>query len=249
MAKKRKKDKKQEEEDYEFTPPDFNEREFLEKELKEGRAAIITVGIAVLFGVVAAVVTASAPDWAVVAFAIGVAGIFLLKYTYGILNVDISGFTKKNWAGTIVTYFFTFLAIWVLLINTPFADLAEPSIDDATIWVSDGTTWKGIDYDESTNKWIPKGNDTLEDIIHTSSNYTINITARIADTGGLASARISISSPDDYVLLAKGGSGKFEYTIHGDDLTGHSVLIFYIHAEDKNGNEKTFAPPSIEISP
>ena len=249
MAKKRKKDKKKEEEEYEFTPPEFNEREFLVKELKETRAAIVTVGIAVVFGVLAAVVTASTPGLTAIAFVIGIAGIFLLKYVYGMLRVDISGFTKKNWAGTVATYFFTFLAIWVLLINTPFADLSAPSIDQATIWVSDGTTWKGIAYDESELAWIPmEKNDTLGDLIYASGNCTINITARIADTGGLVSAEIAISSTSDYKLMAKGSSGKFEYSINGVQLSGQSVLTFFIHAEDKNGNERLFAPPSIPVS-
>ena len=255
MAKKRKKDKKKEEEEYEFTPPEFNEREFLEKELKETRAAIITVGIAVVFGVLAAVVTAMTPGLIAVAFVIGVAGMFLLKYVYGFLRIDISGFTKKNWAGTIVTYFFTFLAIWVLLINTPFADLADPSIDQVTIWVSVDTTLTGITYKQNSStkvmEWLRVDNDAKPEagLIHTTDNYTINITARIADTGGLASAEIAISSTSDYKLMAKGGTGKFEYRIDGGMLSGQSVLTFFLHAEDKNGNEQLFNPPSIAVSP
>ena len=137
MAKKRKKDKKPEE-DYEFKPPEFNEREFLVKELRDTRAAIITVGVAILFGVAAGAVTALSHSIVGLAFIIGIAGMFLLKFIYKLIGVDISGFTKKNWAGTVATYFFTFLAIWVLLLNTPFLDLTDPGIDKAIVWVKDG---------------------------------------------------------------------------------------------------------------
>ena len=254
MAKKRKKDKKPEE-DYEFTPPEFDEREFLEKELRDTRAAIMTVGLAVLFGVVAGVVTAMAPALTAIAFIIGIAGIFSLKFLYELMGVDISGFTKKNWAGTVVTYFFTFLAIWVLLINTPFADLTDPSIDQATIWVSDGTTLTGIEYKKSETTdaltWIPTDpNATLDDIIHTSSSYTINITARIADAGGIAIAEIALnSSTSSYYLMTKGSAGKYEYSINGTQLAGQSVLTVFIHAKDKHGNERLFAPGSIPVTP
>lgn len=242
MAKKRKKDKKTEDEEYEFTPPEFKEREFLQKELKDTRAAIVTVGIAVLFGVLAAVVTATSPGLSAIAFLIGIAGIFLLKYIYGMLKVDISGFTKKNWAGTIVTYFFTFLAIWVLLINTPFADLADPSIDDVVIWVDEGTSFKALEYDEKANAWnLLKSSDALS----INDTSTVNITATIADTGGLALAEIRIGS-SDYQLLTKAASGKFEYTVGGAQLSG-AFLEFTIHVKDENGNERFFTPPQITI--
>lgn len=253
MAKKRKKDKKQEEE-YEFKPPEFKEREFLEKELRDTRAAIATVGVAVLFGVLAGVVTAASNALVGLAFIIGIAGIFSLKFLYELMGVDIGGFTRRNWAGTVVTYFFTFLAIWVLLLNTPFVDLTDPSIDKVTVWVSDGTTWTGIAYKESETTgaltWLRMDNNaTPEGLIHTSSSYTINVTARIADSGGIAVAEIAFnSSTSSYFPMTKDGSGRFEYSINGAQLAGQSVMTFFIHAKDKHGNERLFAPAPITVS-
>lgn len=253
MAKKRKKDKKQEE-DYEFKPPEFNEREFLVKELRDTRAAIITVGVAMLFGVVAGVVTALSHSIVGLAFIIGIAGMLLLKSIYKMIGVDISGFTKKNWAGTVATYFFTFLAIWVLLMNTPFLDLTNPSVDKAIVWVSDGTISIGIAYKKSETgamSWMRTDNNASpEGLIHTWNSYTINITARIADSGGIAVAEIALnSSTSTYIPMTKSSSSRFEYSINGAQLAGQSVLTFFIHAKDKHGNERLFAPGSIPVSP
>ncbi len=254
MAKKRKKEKKEEQE-YEFKPPEFNEREFLQKELRDTRAAIISVGIAVLFGVVAGVVTALSHGLVVVAFLIGLVGIFLLKFFYNLLGIDISGFTRRNWAGTVVTYFFTFLAIWVLLINTPFVDLTNPGIDELAIWVDDGTGPTGIVYKKSNVTgvlvWMRLDNDGSADgLIHTWDTYTINITARVSDSGGIKIAEIALTSTTaTYVPMTKVESGRYEFSFTGDQLAGQSSLRFFIHAEDKHGNERTISPSTIAILP
>ena len=61
MAKKRKKDK-QEAEEYEFTPPEFNEKEFLKKELTDLKVGLITVVFAIALGVAAAAITLANDD-------------------------------------------------------------------------------------------------------------------------------------------------------------------------------------------
>jgi len=249
MAKKRKKDKKEEQE-YEFKPPEFKEREFLLKELRDTRAAIVSVGVAVLFGVAAGVVTALSRGLVGVAFIIGIGGLFSLKFLYNLMGIDISGFTRRNWAGTVVTYFFTFLAIWVLIINTPFVDLTDPGIDELTVWVSDGTTITGIAYKESEGgamTWMrTDNNESPVGLIHTDSSYTINITARISDSGGIASAELSYNgSASLFEPMTKVGSGRYEFSINGVLLSGRSNLAFLIHAKDKHGNDRTIAPSSI----
>src|SRR4030066_885510 len=137
MAKKRKKDKAEVEE-YEFTPPEFNEKEFLKKELTDIKVGLITVIFAIALGVVAAIVTLLNDELVIIAFFVGIAGIATLKQFYAIVRVDTTEFKKKNWAGNIASYFFTFLAIWVLLINVPFTDHASPDIENVIVWVDEG---------------------------------------------------------------------------------------------------------------
>ena len=254
MAKKRKKDKAKEEE-YEFKPPEFSEKDFLEKELRDTRTALYTIGYAVVIGIVAGLISILDPDLAVVSFAIGLAGIVSLKFYYGAVKVDTSTFLKKNWAGNTVTFFFTFLAIWVLLMNVPFADLTDPSVEKVVVWVNDGTTITGVEYKKSPTTgaltWLRLDNNlTPEGLIHASTSYTINITANIADSGGISVAEIAFNSTTaGFSLMTKGSSGKYEYSIPGNWLNPSTGLVFLIHATDRNGNEQTFQPPAIPVSP
>jgi len=91
--------------------------------------------------------------------------------------------------------------------------------------------------------------DVLANMIHTSGSYTINITAHVADSGGISVAEIKVTGVTDWQLMVKGASGKFEYNVNGADLADLGSLTFSIHSTDKHGNEQMFSPGSIPISP
>ncbi|HUW42923.1 MAG TPA: hypothetical protein VMW02_01660, partial [Thermoplasmata archaeon] len=71
MAKKRKKGKP-EPEDYEFRPPDFDEKEFLQKELRDTRTALLTIVYAICFGLAAGLISMMGANLAPVAFLVGI---------------------------------------------------------------------------------------------------------------------------------------------------------------------------------
>jgi hypothetical protein len=246
MAKKRKKDKAEVEE-YEFTPPEFNEKEFLKKELTDIRVGLLTVVFAIAMGVIAGVVSMLNGDLVIVAFFIGIAGIATLKQFYAILRIDTSEFKKKNWAGNIASYFFTFLAIWVLLLNMPFTDHANPDIEDVIVWVNDGTKIMGIEYKfvetSGNDDWVSMDptNYTVDNVIHASASYTVNISARVTDNGKLSSVMISgISQAIPVTAMTSEEGHRFGFTISGNSLG--SSLTFYLAATDSEGNSATFHP-------
>jgi len=248
MAKKKKKDKKPEEE-YEFTPPDFDEKEFLRKELRDTRTALLTVAYAIVAGMIAGLISMASRALIGVAFLVVIAGIFSLKYYYRLLKVDMSSFAKKNWAGSIATYFFTFLAIWVLLLNAPFTDLADPTIDTVEISVYDGSAWHWIEYRNVEALggfvWVLKG--TNESVtaantpIHASDSYIVNITARVTDNGNLRSAEIAVGA-GSFQPMTRSTGYRYEYQLDGSTLNPSSGLTFTIRAVDDAGNEHTFTP-------
>jgi len=239
MAKKRKKDKP-EPDDYEFRPPDFDEKEFLQKELRDSRTALMTIIYAVCFGIVAGLISTLGANLAPVAFLVGITGIVTLKYFYAIVKVDTSGLKKRNWAGNIGTYFFTFLAIWVLMLNVPFSDHAPPAIDKVIVWVDDGTNVYGKEYNSDTNQWVV--NDT---IVHAISSYRINITAKITDNGQLRTPEIAIGSvASGYHAMTYEGNHRWEYNVTGDTLSASDDLMFFISAWDAAGNSVLFNPSS-----
>ena len=247
MAKKRKKDKP-EPEDYEFRPPDFDEKAFLQKELRDSRTALMTIIYAVCFGIVAGLISTLGSNLAPVAFLVGITGIVTLKYFYAIVKVDISGLKKRNWAGNIGTYFFTFLAIWVLMLNMPFSDHAPPAVDKVIVWVDDGTNVYGKEYKLSevsgAYQWAAV-NTTHDPVIRANSSYRINITAKITDNGQLRTPEIAIGSvASGYHAMTYEGNHRWEYNVTGDTLSASDDLMFFISAWDAAGNSVLFNPSS-----
>lgn len=248
MAKKRKKEKAAKEE-YEFRPPDFDEKEFLKKELTDTKTLIWTVLYAVLFGVTAGMIMLASEDLLGVAFMMGIAGIVSLKYFYPLIKVDIKSFQKKNWLGNTATFFFTFLAIWVLVLNVPISDHARPAVENVIIWVSDGTTVRGMEYKHIPTQgifgWVPlNASDTLETMMSVEAGTTVNITAKVTDNGNLQSVVIQVTTSGDPVTSPMRGEGgyRFGFEINSGELSASNGLTFTITATDEAGNTVTWRP-------
>lgn len=245
MAKKRKKDK-EEKEEYEFTPPEFDEKEFLLKELRDTKTVLLTVGYGAAFGSVAGLLSNLSESLIPIGLALVLGGLVSLKYFYPFLKIDVSQFQKKNWAGNIAWFFFTFLAVWVLVINFPFADHADPSVTFVTVWVDNGTNITAMDYEyvDSVGSyvWVPRWDEPLDSMIHASSSYTVNISAKVADNGELSTVRLSVNG-GDFVSMISEGSHRFGYEITGDQLSSGG-LSFEIRAADEVGHITIFKPVS-----
>lgn len=144
MGKKRVEEGEQEE-GYEFLPPDFDEDAFIHKEMV-GFRTTLTLFVA---GILAAVVSWGlfiAVDGARVGWLIGM-GVFavffaVLKPLYKALRIDISHYKRREWIGSAFLLFFTWLAFWLILINPPVSDFAEP---DVAVYASPGVTETGGD--------------------------------------------------------------------------------------------------------
>ncbi len=246
MAKKRRKDK-DEKEDYEFTPPEFDEKEFLLKELRDTKTVLLTVGYAALFGIVAGVLSNLDQDMAPVGFALVIGGLVSLKYFYPFIKVDISQFQKKNWAGNVAWFFFTFLAVWVLMFNFPIADHANPSVTEVTIWVDSGTNVTAIDYEYVDSVggyvWVPRWGESLDSVIHASASYTVNITAKVADNGELSTALVSVDGGENFVGMTLEEDHRYGYSLTGDQILSSS-FTFEIRAADDAGHVTVFTPAS-----
>lgn len=255
MAKKRKKDKAEKEE-YEFRPPDFDEKEFLLKEMSDTKTMIWTVAYAVLFGVAAGALMLVSESLLGVAFMIGIAGIVSLKYFYPLLKVDTKAFQKKNWLGNIATFFFTFLAIWVLVLNVPISDHSPPAVENVIIWIDDGVTVKGIEYKfiDSAGRygWVPlNASDDLATMISVSAASTLNITAEITDNGDLASVIITVTSNQTHESqMTEEADYRFEYQVYSNDLSDSHDLMIKIIARDDAGNLNEWIPvATVPVAP
>ncbi|MEE9118811.1 MAG: hypothetical protein V3U02_09520, partial [Calditrichia bacterium] len=129
MAKKRKKEKK--EEGYEFKMPEFDEEEYLKKEVRDAKTFFITFVYAAMIALVSFGLTFVDVAAAVL---VGFIAIIFLRHIYPMLGIDTSLIEKKQWAGNIIMFIFTWLAIWILLSNPPFSDSASPTIDHVEVY-------------------------------------------------------------------------------------------------------------------
>jgi len=247
MAKKRKKDKAEKEE-YEFRPPDFDEKEFIKKELADTRTLILTVIYAVFFGISAGVLMLASEELLGVAFMMGIAGIVSLKYVYPLMKVDTSTFQKKNWLGNTAVFFFTFLAIWVLVLNVPISDHAQPTVENVIIWVDDGTTVRGLEYKHIPTAgiygWVPLNASDNPEPISVSAGTIVNITAKVTDNGALRSVTIQVTTSGDPLtvsMLPEGGY-RFGLQLTSDQLSTSAGLTFTITATDEADNTTTWRP-------
>lgn len=122
MAKRKRK------EEAEWEPPDFDEVKFMKREMRAMRITVLVILWAIPAALVSYVLTVPPLGVSVVAFFAGIGMMFLLKWVLPLLRVETKEWKRRDWMGHGSTFFFTWLAVWILLLNPPFADLTPPMI-------------------------------------------------------------------------------------------------------------------------
>jgi PGF-CTERM protein len=126
---KRRKEGADVEEPLDFQIPKFDEEAFIKKE----RRNIKTLFIAFLFGLLIAVISfgfwvlleGSFLRWELVLL-VGVVNSIWIRYLFLKLNIDLTDFGRKGWASAFVTYFFTWILLFIVLVNPPVYDGEPP---------------------------------------------------------------------------------------------------------------------------
>lgn len=197
MAKKRRK-QEQEKEEKEYKPPRFDRREFMETEVGVAKGTIIAVIIAVPMAVVAFFVMALSVAGGLL---IGLVGIGLIWFLLPMLGIEVTRYKVTHWLGVISSYFFLFLAIWVVLCNPPFSDRAAPDIKNVSV------SWeilKSVD------------NETIyEDVTGTESEpFYVQL-----DNANITSCRLFLSSNSGWNELVRGTDYSLDFTTGRIDLS------------------------------
>ncbi len=141
MAKRR---KKEEEEEPDFEMPDFDREEYMKKEIEKGKTTLVAVGLAPIFSILSFYVFSLTEEWTVGLFA-GLLGIAFLKPIYNVLKLEVEDLETKGWAKNFGVYFLTLLAVWVLLMNPPFSDFADPRLNELNVEIRDGGELVDVD--------------------------------------------------------------------------------------------------------
>ena len=122
MAKKRRIiEKKAQEEDYEFVPPEFDEEEFIRKDLYGTRVLFVVVAFAVIIGILCSCVQKAFTD---IGLYLGLLLLFLgvaaIKPFLQLVRFDPELLERKTMVGNYILYLLLGLGIWILLVNPPF---------------------------------------------------------------------------------------------------------------------------------
>ncbi len=126
MAKKRKIVKESKEPEYEFVPPDFDEKEFILKDIYGTKITLVVSAIGVVMGLVCSFVHGLVEWYAGIILMFGV--MFLLSHILKLVHLDpvmLSAGSEstggtKGMLGNYFVYIFLCLAVWTLTINAPF---------------------------------------------------------------------------------------------------------------------------------
>jgi hypothetical protein len=125
MARRKRKD-----DDPEWTAPEFDEVGYMRTEIEAARAAVIVIAWAVVGAFVAFLLYSVHPA---LAFVAGIAVAFGLYFIFPMVGVKVSGFKRRDWTTHGITYFFSWLAFWILLLNPPFGDFTPPTIQAVSV--------------------------------------------------------------------------------------------------------------------
>ncbi len=233
MAKKRRQ-KVEKKEEYDFKLPEFDEHQFISLELLKAKTSLIAFLLAILMVVITFQLYTITYPAALGPIVLGVFGVMGLPIIIKYLKIDVSDFDWKNWVGTGAVYILTWLAVFILLCNPPFSDFIEPYIDEEklefTYQVPDNDTWQ---------TW-----DDGSDIPILVSPIKINITVKIIDNSAIDkdSVKVMIKGPQNYSMKMdyidndqyrtilrnndqKFLKGKYTYSIEAKDVYGHTSTL------------------------
>jgi len=238
LAKKRRQ-KAEKKEEYDFDIPEFDEYKFISLELNKAKISLVAFIYAIIMVIITfQLYTITYPDARapVVLGLLAVAGIpFITKF----VKVDISEFDWKNWVGSGAVYVFSWLAIFILLCNPPFSDFVEPEIHESITYIryyengdlnsSVPVKWESWDTDVGVNRIAPPLRINISVKIEDNSPIIKNsVKITISDILNNSIKNIKMKSMGDnrYKLDLENNNqpfqkGEYEYRIEAKDSYGH----------------------------
>lgn len=121
MAKKKRRIIEQPEEEYEFTPTEFNEREFILKDLYMSKIFFVVMVLAVIVGIVGALITDRVDQYGwIIATVISFAVCLSLNKILALLKFRMDMVETRSMLGNYLMFLALALGLCILFINEPF---------------------------------------------------------------------------------------------------------------------------------
>ncbi|MGB1586763.1 MAG: hypothetical protein ACPHID_06945 [Thermoplasmatota archaeon] len=213
MAKRNKAEEPAEGEEYQFIPPDFDEDQFIHKEMVSFHTTVVLF----FAGIVAAIASWGAfaaldgarTGWLVGMVILAIAFAFL-RPLFRILKIDIAHWARREWIGTGFLMFFTWLAFFIMLVNPPVSDFADPQ---ANLYVTPTTPIAGEDV-------------TLDLFLH-DNDAIAGYTSTLTGPNGLVTVDLIDAGPDHEQATLRLGPGDYSWFVHVDDTNDLSRDVWH----------------------
>jgi len=197
-------------EEIEFKLPEFNEEEFIKKERRNTKVAILTFVFGLIIGAISRFLWAGMNEsirWPL----IFLFALFMIPFFYKIVIsiADTTDYTRKNWLTLYGSYLLTWVVVLTILVNPPFYDETPPRIDMVILPI----------YQE------PGGE--------------VKIAAYITDNFGIEEVNLTIESPSGEKICLPYTQNEslylWEFENKNNSLGRFNVTLT---AVDKNGNRR-----------
>ncbi len=243
MARRKRKD-----EEPDWVPPEFDEVAFMRKEIENAKIAVVVVAWAAIGAIVGLILYTYVHPAA--GFLLGLATFGGLYFLLPVLGLPIHGYKKRDWFNRFGTYFFCWLAFFILALNPPFGDHTPPSIqfEAAASYtstnLSDPVTHTVFCVPASAASTVSVGlggNDTLYVLFRATDNVAVqNVTVR-ATFGGTS---LNLTATDVSLRLSacSNGANGTRYspgTYAVKMLTSGFPVTFTVTATDRVGPATT----------
>ncbi|MEF8873782.1 MAG: hypothetical protein V5A88_03815 [Candidatus Thermoplasmatota archaeon] len=218
MAKRRKK----EDEEAEFEMPDFDREKYMKEQINQGKTTLVSVAVAPAFAVVSFFAFDTTGEWAVGLFA-GLLGLAFLKPIYQMLKLEVDELGNKGWLKNFGVYFMTLLAVWILLMNPPFGDFADPRVNELEVWILND-----------------EGDLIDADNITMGEEYNVSFRAKITSNTEIKDDSVYITVDDGERTQMNKEEGDHYYTrTYKNVVARREPFRVKIEMEDINGNSNT----------
>jgi hypothetical protein len=122
MAKKRRREGVEPEETYEFEPPEFDEREFILKDLYGTKVLMVTALLAVIFGIFAACLQIFVfPEFWFIGLLLLFLVMFMFRRLLALLRFRVDLLDQKMLIGNYLLFLLLSLGVWIIVLNPPFS--------------------------------------------------------------------------------------------------------------------------------
>ena len=120
MAKKRRRESAEPEDTYEFAPPEFDEREFLLRDMYGTKVTLVVTALAIIIGILAACLQIATDIWYLGLLLI-VLVMVAFKQFMMLLKFRVDLMDQKMMIGSYVFFLLLSLGVWIIILNPPFS--------------------------------------------------------------------------------------------------------------------------------